>query len=308
MLEVTKNAPQMAIMQLGQAFKNFFAKRAAYPNFRKRGRDDRFTLSNDQFKVNDSRIRIPHIGWVRMREALRFEGKILSATISKVAGRWFVSLTVETREVAPEVVHDNQMAVGVDLGVSCFATLSTGEEVKGPRPHKALMGRLRRLSKSLSRKVKSSKQWEKAKLALSKLHARIANIRKDAIHQLTTKLVKTFDCVVIEDLNVKGMLKNKRLSRSIADIGFYEFRRQLDYKAKMRGKTILVADRWFASSKICSSCGHKVDILPLSSREWDCPQCHTPHRRDVNAAKNLKSLAVSSTVSACGASSDGVAA
>ncbi|OGT53946.1 MAG: transposase [Gammaproteobacteria bacterium RIFCSPHIGHO2_12_FULL_42_13] len=308
MLEVTKNAPQMAIMQLGDAFKNFFLRRANHPTFRKKWIDDRFTLTNDQFAVNDSRIRIPRLGWMRMRESLRYSGKIVSATISHRANKWFVSITVEMQKPIPPAANDNQVAVGVDLGLTDFAVLSTGEKITGPKPHQALMSRLKRLSKSLSRKEKKSNNRKKAKIKLARLHYRIANIRSNAQHQLTTRLVNDFDVIGVEDLHVKGMLKNRKLSRSIADMGFHEFRRQLEYKTLGAGKKLVVADRWFASSKICSCCGEKVDGLLLSEREWTCVFCSTHHDRDINAAMNLKKLAVSSTVSACGASSDGAIA
>jgi len=306
MLEVTKNAPQMAIIQLGQAFQNFFAKRARYPQCRRKGVHDRFSLTNDQFSVDGKRIRIPNLGWVRMRESLRFAGKILSATVSRVADEWFVSIAVQTQDHSHLPKAENQGAVGVDLGVSALASLSTGETVKGPRPHKALLSRLRRLSRSLSRKQKGSKNRNKAKVKLSRHHAKIACIRRDALHKLTTDLTRRFHTIGIEDLNVKGMVKNRRLARSIADVGFFECRRQLEYKADMRGGQIVVADRWFASSKTCSSCAHKLDELPLSVRQWNCPECGAAHDRDVNAAINLKNLAVSSTVSACGEESAGL--
>ena len=148
MLEVTKNAPQMAIIQLGQAFQNFFQKRASYPQFRKKWIDDRFSLTNDQFKIQDKRIRIPNLGWVKLREALRFDGKIMSATISREADKWFVSITVDIPTLT-KAVNDSQVAVGVDLGILNFATLSTGKEIAGPKPHKAKLNRLRRLSRSL---------------------------------------------------------------------------------------------------------------------------------------------------------------
>jgi len=300
MLEVTKNAPQMAIIQLGQAFQNFFAKRARHPQFRRKGVHDRFSLTNDQFAVDGKHIRIPNLGWVRMRELVRFTGKILSATISRVADRWYVSIAVETPDNSHLPKAENQGTVGVDLGVSALATLSTGETIEGPKPHKILLGRIRRLSRNLSRKQKGSKNRNKAKLKLSRLHAKVACIRSDSLHQLTTDLTRRFHTIVIEDLNVEGMVKNRRLARSIADMGFFECRRQLDYKANMRGGQIIVADRWFASSKTCSDCGHKLDVLPLSVRQWTCPACGAAHDRDVNAAINLKNLAVSSTVSACG--------
>jgi putative transposase len=317
MLEVTKNAPQMAIIQLGQAFKNFFAKRASYPTFRKRGRDDRFTLTNDQFSVNDSRIRIPHLGWVRMRESLRFIGKIISATVSRRAHKWFVSITVDTKDKETPYVNDNQVAVGVDLGVLQFATLSTGRVIDGPKPHKQLLNRLKRLSKNLTRKKKGSHNRRKAQLKLGKLHYRIACIRQDSIHKLTTDLTRNFKIIGIEDLNVKGMMRNRRLSRSISDMGFYEFRRQLEYKASLYDSAVVVANRWFASTKTCWKCGYKMEKLSLSIREWQCSSCNTLHQRDLTASINLEKWAVSSTVRAnsamqgdnahaCGASSDGM--
>lgn len=305
MLAVSKNAPQMAIIQLGQAFQNFFAGRARYPQFRKKGVHDRFSLSNDQFGIEDSRIRIPNLGWVRMRESLRFAGRIMSATISRVADRWFVAVAVETQDDSHLPKAENQGAVGVDLGVKALATLSTGALIPGRKPHKALLGRLRRTSRSLSRKRKGSNNRRKAKAKLARLHARIGAIRSDALHQLTTDLTRRFHTIGIEDLNVRGMAKNRHLSRAVSDMGFFEFRRQLEYKAKMRGGQVVVADRWFASSKTCSACGHKLDELPLSMREWTCPACAAQHQRDVNAAINLKNMAVSSTVSACGEEGSG---
>ncbi|MDA8362658.1 MAG: RNA-guided endonuclease TnpB family protein [Gammaproteobacteria bacterium] len=305
MLEVTKNAPQMAIIQLGQAFQNFFAGRARYPQFRKKGVHDRFTLTNDQFDIDGSRIRIPNLGWVRMRETLRFQAKIMSATVSRVADRWFVSIAVDTPDSSHLPQAENQGAAGVDLGVLALATLSTGEKILSPKPHKALLDRMRRLSRSLSRKVKGSANRRKAKAKLAKLHARIAAIRSDALHKLTTDLTRRFHTIGIEDLNVHGMVKNRHLSRSIADMGFFEFRRQLEYKAAMRGVQVVVADRFFASSKTCSACGKKLDELPLSVREWACPSCGVVHDRDVNAAVNLKNMAVSSTVTACGEEGSG---
>ncbi|WGZ96042.1 MAG: RNA-guided endonuclease TnpB family protein [Candidatus Thiothrix putei] len=242
-----------------------------------------------------------------MRETLRFSGKILSATISRTADQWFASITVDTtsNHLPPA---KNQGTVGVDLGVSALATLSTGEKVVGAKPHKALLSRLKRLSRSLSRKVKSSANRHKAKQKLAKLHARIANIRQDSLHQLTTDLTRRFHTIGIEDLNVSGMVKNRHLSRAISDMGFFEFRRQLEYKAEMRGAVVVVADRFFASSKTCSAagCEHKVEKLPLSVREWTCPVCGAVHDRDVNAAKNLEEYAVSYTVSACGGEDSGL--
>lgn len=306
MMEVTKNAPQMAIIQLGAAFNNFFAGRAKYPQFRKKGNNDRFSLSNDQFAVEASRIRIPHLGWIRMRESLRFHGKIVSATISRIADKWFVSITVEIPENSPSSQAENQGAVGVDLGLSALATLSNGEIIQGSKPHKALLCRLQRLSRSLSRKIKGSKNRYKAKIKLACLHARIKNIRQNTLHQLTSDLTSRFHTIGIEDLNIQGMVRNRKLARSIMDASFFECRRQLEYKSARRGRILLVADRWYPSSKTCSCCGHKLEKLPLSVRNWVCPSCETSHDRDVNAAINLRNLAVSSTVSVCGEDGSGL--
>ena len=218
----------------------------------------------------------------------------------RVADPWFVSITVEVPDQSHLPKAENQGVVGVDLGVSALATLSTGEIITGPKPHKALLTRLQRLSRSLSRKQKGSANRRKAKAKLARLHARIANIRQDALHKLTTDLTRRFHTIVIEDLNVRGMMRNRHLARSIADMGFFEFRRQLEYKAAMRGGQVVVADRWFPSSKTCSACGSVQKEMPLSVRQWTCPDCGAYHDRDLNAAKNLATYAVSSTVSACG--------
>ncbi|MCC2955505.1 transposase [Massilia sp. IC2-477] len=305
MLEVTKNAPQMAIMQLGRAFENFFARRAGFPAFRRKGRDNRFSLSNDQYRMQDKRIRVPKLGWVRMCEALRFAGRIVSASISRVAGHWYASITVDTLEHCPPPA-ENHGAVGVDLGITALATLSTGEKVTGPKALRSLLDRVRRLSRNLSRKVKGSRNRAKARMKLARLHERIANIRRDSLHQLSTSIARCFHTIGIEDLNVKGMMANSRLARASADMGFYELRRQLEYKSAWRGGQVVVADRWFASSRLCSCCGYKHEALDLGTRQWTCPGCKTQHDRDINAAINLENMAVSSTASACGGEGAGL--
>lgn len=289
MLEVTKNAPQMAIIQLGEAFNRFFKGQARYPTFKKKGVRDSFTITNDQFRLDDSlkRIKIPNLGWVRLREVLRFKGKIISATVSRQADKWFVSISVETDDLTHLRPAENQGNVGVDLGVKSLATLSNGEVVAGSKPLKMLLAKLKRQSRQLSRKQKGSANRQKAKNNLAKLHARIANIRKDGLHKLTSDLTRRFDTIVIEDLNIRGMLSNGKLSKSIADMGFYEFRRQLDYKSGFRGNLIFVADRWFPSSKTCSACGIVKQDLTLKDRVFKC-ECGHVQDRDLNAAINLK--------------------
>jgi putative transposase len=295
MLEVTKNATQMAIIQHGRAFQNFFAGRAKYPPFRKKGVHDRFTLTNDQFSVDGSRIRIPNLGWMRMRETLRFTGKRMLVTVSRVADRWHASIVVDTDDQSQLPKAENQGMAGVALGVSALATLSTGEAIPGSKAHTALLARLKRLSRSLSRKQKGSANRHKAKARLARLHARIGHIRQDALHKHTTDLTCRFHTIGIEDLKVCDMVKSRHLARSVADRGFFEFRRQLEYTAVSRGGVVVVAaDRFFASSKTCAACGRRLDELPLSVREWTYPECGTIHERDVNAAINLKKVAESS--------------
>lgn len=296
-LDVTKCSPQAALMNLGEAFKNFFSGKAKYPTFKKKGVHDVFEISNNSFVIDGCKIHIPKIGWVRMREALRFTGKHLSATISRTASRWFVSIVVEMPDPAPE--RSESLAVGIDWGCTNFASLSTGEKIEGPKPHKAMLDRLRRLNKSLHRKVLGSKNRAKAKAQLARLHARIANIRNDFLHKFTTDICRRFGIIGIEDLNVSGMAKTT-LARSVLDQSPYKMRRQLEYKAPMHGCILAVADRFYPSSKMCSDCGEKIDFLSLSIREWTCTKCGTIHDRDDNASKNLESFAVGSMVTASG--------
>ncbi|OBX79961.1 transposase [Moraxella atlantae] len=288
MLEVTKCSPQLAIMQLGNAFKRFFKGEAKYPQFRKKGVDDRFSLSNDQFRIDQNRIKIPKLGWVKMRENLRHTGKILSAKVFKRGENWFVSIAVELETITNHLPKTGK-AVGIDLGITDLAVLSDGTKIQAPKPLKQQLQKLKRLSKQLSRKQKGSNNRAKAKTKLSRLHAKISNIRQDFSHKLTTQLVKDYDVICIENLNVKGMVQNRKLSRAISDLGFYEFKRQLIYKANQWDKVVKEVDRFYPSSKTCSNCGFimaKAD-LTLNVRNWQCPSCHKQHDRDVNASINI---------------------
>lgn len=206
MAEVTKCSPQEAIIQLGKAFDNFFKGRAKYPQYRKKGVNDRFSLTNDQFKLIGKKIKIPKLGWVRLKENLRFSGKILNATVFKKGGKWFVSVGVEIDNI-PKLNAKTHKSVGLDLGITDLAVLSNGEKIKAPKPLKKNLKKLQRLSKSLSRKQKGSNNRAKAKTKLSRLHYKIGCIRKDFLHKLTSKLVSQFDVICIEDLNIKGMVK-----------------------------------------------------------------------------------------------------
>lgn len=300
MLEVTSYAQAYAVMNLGMAFSRFFKKKSKYPRFKRKGKKDGFEINPQSFRIKGGKAFIPTIGYLRLRQCPRWVGKIKVITVLNRGGRWLLSLTIETTHSIPR--NESQAAVGVDLGVSALATLSTGEKIQGPKPHKHLLGRLRRLNKSLHRKVKGSQNRYKAKRKLTRLHARIGNIRQDALHQLTHRLTRDHSVIAIEDLNVAGMVRNHRLARAISDMGFYEFKRQLTYKAAWRVVKVVQVGRFFPSSKLCSACGVIQDSLPLSVRSWTCP-CGAEHDRDVNAACNI--LAAGLAVSACGDSSSG---
>lgn len=324
MREVTKNAPQQAIKNLGRAYANFFDDLKAYrrgdlpwkrvraPKFKKKGKTrDAFRADNgcdakhpDAVTVDGKRVKLPVIGWVRMREEVRFAGKIVSVTVSREADAWYASFTIEVPEEPAAHVLAN--TVGVDLGVSALAARSDGlPKTPGPKPLRRYLKKLTRLSRALSRKQRGSNNRAKAKTTLARLHARIRHIRQDALHKLTTGLVRAAATIVIEDLNVAGMLANRHLSRAIADLGFFECRRQLEYKTARAGGALIVADRWYPSSKLCSVCEGKNETLALSERTWTCASCGTSHDRDVNAARNLARYPESWAGSACGAEGAG---
>ncbi len=323
MYEVPKTVAQHAIKNLGAAYKNFFedlakakrgaiqAKRIRRPRFKKKGQREGFRIDNgvDRTRANavavlGRRVRLPRIGWVCMREEVRFAGSILSATVSRQADAWYCSFAVEIGDLPAEGTARG--TIGVDLGIARLATLSDGTPpIESPKPLRRLLGKLKRLNRSLGRKVKGSHNRAKAKTKLARLIARIAHIRQDALHKLTTSLIQQFGVVVIEDLNIRGMLANRRLSRAIADVGFFLFRRQLEYKARAAGATLLVVDRWFPSSKLCSECGAKHGALTLSERTWTCPSCGISHDRDLNAAVNLARYPESSAGTACRADGSG---
>jgi putative transposase len=294
MYEVSKCAPQEALRNLDKAFKNFWKHRkegVGFPKFKKRGVSrDSFYLQNNPIKVQDHYIQLPKLGYIRVKERIRnrIKGRILSAIVSRTADRWFVSISVV--EDLPEPTPIVGPVVGVDLGLKTFAVLSDGVKLVSPRPFKGALTRLKRAQQSHSRKQKGSSNRRKASLKVAKIHARVANIRKDFLHKITTRLAKTKSTIVIEDLKINALIKNRSLSRSISDAGWGEFRRQLEYKTAWYGSKLVVADRWFPSSKICSDCGFKLRKLPLSVRGWDCPMCGVVHDRDLNAAINLERL------------------
>jgi len=299
--EVTKYASQQPFINLQRAHNAFFQKRAKYPKFKKKGIHDSFYIGGDQLIVTGKKVKIPNLGWVRLRESLRFNGKINGAVISQSAGKWFISISVATTE--QPVLCESQASVGVDLGIKTLATLSDGITIENHKPLNRQLRQLRRYQRRLSKKRKGSHNYHKAKRHVAKVHHEVSCKRSDLLHKLTAMLTSNYRKIVIEDLDISQMVKNKRLSRDILDGGWYEFRRQLSYKAELRGNKIFIADKWFASSKKCSCCGSYKKELPLSERTYRCSSCQLEMDRDLNAAKCLEQLVSTASfagIEACG--------
>lgn len=292
MYESTKTAPEQAIINLGQAYQSFFkglkAKRkVGKPRFKsKKNVKDSFYLCNTNQRIKNGKFFVPNIsGGLGMAEEVRFFGKIMSYTVSRDVDRWYVSVLVET---GVEELPKTGKAVGVDLGIKTLATLSDGTTIENPHLLKKQLRKLARKQRELSRKKKGGKNREKARIRVAKLHRTVRLARLDVLHQVTIKLCRQYDTIVIEDLNVEGIVKNHKLARAISDCGFGMFRTMLENKCKMYGKTLIIADRFFPSSKTCSKCGHKKEELKLSERIYHCDNCGFEVCRDLNAAINLE--------------------
>jgi putative transposase len=285
---ICQKITQYAFDNLGDAFSRFFSGKGGYPKFKKKGQHDSFTIDagGKPIPVGGRSIKLPTMGWVKTYEGLPHT-TCKSITISRTADSWFIAFAYE-QECEPTIKQHE--TVGVDLGVKELATLSTGVVFPNPRNYRGHLKKLKRLSRDLARKVKGSTNRYKAKIKLAKCHAKIANLRKETLHQITTYLCKNHAHIVVEDLNVSGLLSNHKLAQVIADCGFHEFKRQLEYKAKKFGCKIIIASRWFPSSKTCSNCGHIQD-MPLTERIYKCGSCAHSMDRDLNAAINLSRLA-----------------
>jgi putative transposase len=291
---IHRDAHAAPFANLQKAFVKFFKKTAKRPKRKKKDKSrDSFAIANDKLRVEDNRVRLPIIGWIKMTESIRFGGKIMSATVSRIADRWYISFSIDVGDYKKERTGDG--TVGVDLGIKTLAVTSDGEEFQAPKPLKKFKKKLKRAQRRLAKRVKGSKRRNKQKRKVAKLYAKIASIRQDCLHKLTTYLCKNHAVVVIEDLCVKGMLKNRKLSRAIADLGFYELRRQLGYKSGIYGTLLVVADRWFPSSKTCSNCQTVKDSLSLAERIFKCESCGFEIDRDLNAAENLCTLGLRET-------------
>jgi len=317
MYEVSKCAPQEALRNLDNAFAHFFRRahikqqgklrgKVGYPKCKSKKRGlGGFRLTGSIVVFPDA-IQLPRLGRLRLKEHgyLPTDTTILSATVTEQAGHWYVSVLVEKAQGVPE---NSGPVVGVDLGVKVLATLSDGTVEPNPRHLKSCLRKIKRFQRAVSRKRKGSHNRHKAAQRLGGLHRTVANQRTNTLHQLTSRLAKTKAVVVIEDLNVSGMLRNHHLAQAIGDVGFGEFRRQMTYKAVWYGCRVVVASRWEPSSKTCSACGWEDDGLTLADRVFRCESCGQVLDRDLNAAINLAKLADSSSDSqnACGEASSG---
>jgi len=293
MYDVSKCAPQEALRDLDKAFKNFFEGRARYPKFRSRKRGiGSFRLTGSIAILPDS-VQLPRIGRIRLKERgyIPTEGvHILSATASEKAGRWFVSLQVEEEIGLPDNAGP---VVGVDVGVSRLATVSDGTIIENPKALARFERKKKRLQRSLSRKMRTSRNRFHAKIRLARCELRIASIRRDAQHKATTMLTRTNSVIGVESLNVARMLKDHHIAKQLADVGLGEFIRQIEYKAEWYGSTVVKAEPFYPSTKRCSACGVEKADMPLSERTYRCDNCGFEADRDLNAAINLASVAAS---------------
>ncbi len=311
MMEVSKTCCQYPIHNLEYAFKKMWKDKYGHPKFKKKGVKDSFISveNNAAFKQSNKKIWLPRIGWVKCHEDLRFEGKINYVAVKRVASKWFAFVNVDIYNDTTTISKEEGV-VGVDLGIKTMMVTSNGTIYENPMALKRTLKTLKRAQRSLSRKKKGSSNRKKQQNKVANIYYRISNIRKDAVHKATTDLVNKFGTIVIEDLNVKGMVKNHNLAQALFDVSFGEIRRQITYKCKWKGVNLIVADRFYPSSKTCSCCGIKKETLKLSERLFRCDACGISIDRDMNAAINLKNLAVgalsivSGEVKPCGADSN----
>lgn len=280
-----------ALRDLDDAYSRFFKKQAKFPKFKSKKdhrNSYRTTFQDNNIEVSKKTIKIPKLGKIKYRDSRHFIiGKICYATISQnPSGKYYISICC--KNIAEVKLHKTNKSVGVDLGLKEFAVTSDGNKIANPKYLDKSLKRLAMLQKRLSRKSSGSNNWNKARIAVAKCYEYITNQRKDFLQKLTTEFIRNYDIICLEDLKVSNMVKNHKLARHISDVSWYEFRRELEYKARWYGREIRVIDRFYPSSQTCSSCGHvNKKIKDLSIREWICPNCGAHHDRDINAAINI---------------------
>ena len=292
--EVSSVALQQSVRDLGVAYKNFFdsvqgkrkGKKSKNSKFKKRRNQQSARLTRNAFTINNESVYLAKIGIVKPIWSRELPSVPSSVTIIKdSADRYFLSFVVE---IEKQPAKPTKKTIGIDLGIKTFATFDTGEKIDAPKPLKKKLKRLRKLQRNLSRKQKGSNRRELSRRKVAKLHSKIRDLRGDFLHKLSTQIIRENQAIVLEDLNVSGMIKNRKLSRAISDLGWREFRTFLEAKAEKYGRDFRVIDRWEPTSQTCSCCGFRGGKLDLNIREWQCLNCETTHDRDVNAAINVK--------------------
>jgi putative transposase len=292
--EVDSISLQQSLKDLDKAFKRFFKGLGSFPNFKSKKnnkqsyRTQYFKRSSgiESIEIKDNKIKLPKLGWVKLRKSREVKGKIQNATIRKSkAEKYYISVCV--REKVEKLPKTNK-TIGIDLGLKEFAITSGGEKIANPETLSKYEKKIAFLNKKLAKKEEGSNNWHKVKRKLAKVHEKVANVRKDFLHKLSTKLIRENQTIVVESLKVKNMLKNSSLAKKISDVSWSKFVEYLSYKAKWYGRELIKIDTFFPSSQLCSKCGYRnKEVKDLSVREWKCPNCHSIHNRDINASKNI---------------------
>ena len=292
-------------LNLQKAYKSFFQSGFGFPNFKSKKTAQSYQTNNQKGTIalseNNHKIKLPKIGWVKVKAHRKIKGVIKSATISKTTtGKYFISILCEI-EIEEKKINNNKIlssSIGIDLGLEYFAILSSGEKIENPRflisaskklaKEQKVLSRRALVAKQLGRSLNDCSNYQKQRLKVARLHEKISNQRRDFLHQLSTHLIKNHDRICMEDLRIsKNLMKNHHLARAIGDVSWFEFRRMLEYKSEWYGKQIIKISRWFPSSQICSNCKMNSDKKPLHVREWTCKNCETHHDRDLNASINI---------------------